>query len=163
MCSHLVHRTLLPLSISLDCKGWMLREPFEMNTILTSLSRTTYRFSRHTLTYPILWLTGLSQTYHIVIEQVKGKDTRHQPFILSARATFIGDELLHFGLENLSHCSFNKGKCVFVFCFIYLFLFFHQYYKLSSCGTFCSITLFWLLIWPKFSFTKIIFFLTWYL
>lgn len=65
----------------------------------------------------------------------------------------IGDELLHFGLENLSHCSFNKGKCVFVFCFI-CFL----YYKRSSCGTFCSITLFWLLIWPKFSFTQISFF-----
>lgn len=65
----------------------------------------------------------------------------------------IGDELLHFGLENLSHGSFNKGKCVFVFCFI-CFL----YYKRSSCGTFCSITLFWLLIWPKFSFTQISFF-----
>lgn len=31
----------------------------------------------------------------------------------------IGDELLHFGLENLFHGSFNKGKCVFVFCLFF--------------------------------------------
>lgn len=61
------------------------------------------------------------------------------------------------GWRIYSTALLTRGN-VFLFFALFVFLFFHQYYKRSSCGTFWSITLFWLLIWPKFSFTQISFF-----